>query len=69
MADILIHKPDDMPDINAMQYVYAVIKQGRISDYGNCYCYVSEFSDGTMVFASKRKADIFSIKRKDAVDG
>lgn len=61
MADIIIHKPDFISDYDALRHVLAVIKGGRVSDEGKCYCYVTTFYDGVIVFADKKKADIFNV--------
>lgn len=66
MSDILIHKPDDISDYDALLHVQAVIRDGRVSDNGKCYCYVTQFSNGFIVYANKKKADIFTVtKRRD----
>lgn len=66
MSDILIHKPDDISDYDALLHVQTVIRDGRVSDNGRCYCYVTRFSDGFIVYANKKKADIFTVtKRRD----
>jgi hypothetical protein len=63
MADIIIHKQDDVSDFDALLHVQAVISDGRISGNGTCYCYVTKFSDGFYVYADKKKADIFTARR------
>lgn len=63
MTDIIIHKEDNISDYDALLHVQAVIREGRISDNGRCYCYASEFYDGILVLADKKKADIFTVRR------
>ena len=67
MADIIIHKQDDISDYDALLHVQTVIRDGRISGNGTCYCYVTKFRDGFYVYADKKKADIFTVRR--ACDG
>lgn len=68
MSDILIHKPDTMSDYAALKYVQSVIASGRISQNGKCYTYVTEFSDGIIVYADKKKSDIFTVVQKPVMD-
>lgn len=55
-------------DKEAMAYVMAVIKQGRISNQGKEYCYVTGF-ENARVFAHRttKGTDCFSLVR--LVDG
>lgn len=62
MPDIIIHKPDDVSDYDALLHVQTVIRGGRVSRNGECYCYVTTFMDGFTVYADKKKADIFTVK-------
>lgn len=62
-SNIIIHKADCISDYNALAYIQEVIRGGRISDNGKCYCYVTEFKDGTIVYADKKKSDIFTVTR------
>lgn len=68
MTDILIHKADNISDRDALSHIQAVIREGRISDNGRCYCYVTTFSDGFIVYASKKKADIFTVTNMNMSD-
>ena len=62
MADIIIHKKSDtMSDYDALLHVQTVIRDGRVSNNGKCYCYVTRFRDGVIVYADKKKADIFTV--------
>jgi len=66
MKQMLIKFPDDMPDINALNYVKAVVAEGKVSKNNTLYCFVTEFVDKTCVSVSdKAKHPTFRIwKRK-----
>lgn len=64
-SNIIIHKDNNINDYEALTHVQAVIRGGRISDNGKCYCYVTEFKDGVIVYADKKKSDIFTVVRSD----
>ena len=64
MGNIIIRIQDPaISDYDALLHVQTVIRDGRISDNGKCYCYVTRFQDGIVVFADKKKADIFNVLR------
>jgi hypothetical protein len=66
MSRIIINYDDDIPTQNAINYVDAVIAMGRCSGLNEeSYCYVSQFKDGTIVFADVTKAgtDVFKISK------
>lgn len=64
MSRIIIDNQADLPDVTALQYVITVIRGGRVSDDGQCYCYASTFLDGVVVYASRNKAsDRFVVRR------
>lgn len=66
---IIVRIRDDTPDDKAAACVLAVIKKGRISDNGNSYCYIAEFSDGTIVATHRAKtADVFEVWKGREVD-
>lgn len=65
--DILIHKSDAISDYDALLYIQSVIRNGRISNDGKCYCYVTEFKDGVIVYADKKKVDIFTVTKRRVV--
>lgn len=67
MSRIIINIEDNIPQSQALQYVWNVISQGRISEEGKSYCFVTKFQDGTVVIADKKKADIFCV-RKDVTN-
>ena len=64
MSNIIIHKADDISDYEALLHVQTVIRDGRISKDGKSYCYVTIFSDDIIVYADKKKSDIFTVTRK-----
>lgn len=61
--NIIIHKPDSISDYNALAYIQEVIRGGRISNNGS-YCSVTTFKDGVIVYADKKKSDIFTVTRR-----
>lgn len=66
MDKIIIHKSEDISDYDALLHVQTVIRDGRTSKGGTSYCLVTTFHDGFVVYADKKKADIFTvIRRKD----
>lgn len=62
-SNILIHKADGISDYNALAYIQEVIRGGRISNNGS-YCSVTAFKDGVIVYADKKKSDIFTVTRR-----
>ncbi len=64
MSDILIHKSDHISDYDALLHIQTVIRQGRISRNGEQYAYVTEFNDGFIVYADKKKSDIFTVTKR-----
>lgn len=64
MANILIHKSDQISDYDALLYIQTVIRQGRLSRNGECYAYITEFEDGFIVYADKKKSDIFTVTKR-----
>lgn len=66
MSRIIINYDDDITEQNAIYYVDAVISMGRCSGLNEeSYCYVSQFKDGTVVFADVTKSgtDVFRISK------
>lgn len=49
MSKFIIKVDDSVPDMHAADCVAAVIKQGKISDEGKSYCYVTTFKTGIVV--------------------
>jgi hypothetical protein len=68
MSDILIHKSDHISDYDALLHIETVIRDGRISRNGECYAYVTEFQDGFIVYADKKKSDIFTVTRRPIIE-
>jgi len=64
---MIIHYDDVDPEI-ALMRVMAVVKNGRVSDYSRCYCFVTTFTDQTMVIADRTKTgtDTFRVKLEEA---
>ena len=62
-SNIIIHKDDCISDYNALAYIQEVIRCGRISNNGS-YCSVTTFKDGVIVYADKKKSDIFTVTRR-----
>ena len=65
MSDIIIHKSDDISDYDALLHVQAVIRGGRVSKNETSYSYVTFFRDGIVVYADKKKSDIFTVRREE----
>jgi len=59
---------DGVTDERAAEVLLGVIRNGRISADGACYCYASRFADGVVVVAHRTRAggDGFQVYR-DAV--
>lgn len=55
MSRLIINYDDDIPTSNALHYVKTVVDLDRISGEGSCFCYVTKFKDGTVVFAETTK--------------
>ena len=66
MADIIIHKAYGISDYDALLHVQTVIRGGRVSKTKNgaCYSFVTTFLDGFIVYANKKKADIFTVTKR-----
>ena len=66
MSRLIINYDDDVPTVNAIHYVEAVMSMGRCSGLNEeSYCYVSKFKDGTVVLSDVTKAgtDVFRIRK------
>lgn len=59
-SNIIIHKDDSISDYDALTHIQAVVRGGRISN-NNSYCSVTTFKDGIIVYANRRKTDIFTV--------
>ena len=66
-SNIIIHKDDSISDYDALLHIQTVIRQGRMNNNGKGYCSVTNFKDGIIVFADKKKSDIFTVVRSDKV--
>lgn len=64
MSNIIIHKSDSISDYDALLHIQTVIRDGRVSRNGECYAYVTEFQDGIIVYADKKKSDIFTVTKR-----
>lgn len=49
MRRITISVADDVPDLVAIEKVRRVIENGRMSDDGKCYCYLTSFEVSKIV--------------------
>jgi hypothetical protein len=50
---LIINNRTDKPMLDILPHVSAVIRQGRISNNNNGYCYLTSFHDGVMVSAQQ----------------
>lgn len=65
MKQILIKFPDDMSDMDALNYVRNVVKMGKVSKNNTLYCYWTQFVDNTCVSVNDRaKHPTFRIWRR-----
>lgn len=72
MSRLIINYDDDIPIVNAIHYVEAVISMGRCSGLDEeSYCYASKFKDGTVVLADVTKSgtDVFRLAKENEHDG
>ena len=51
---------DNIDDLTAITLVKQVIEQGKISDNGNSYCYITLFDDISVETRQYRKITMFS---------
>ena len=49
VSKFIIHVADDVLDLNAADCVAAVVRQGKISNDGKSYCYITSFKTGLVV--------------------
>lgn len=65
MSKIIIHKKCEVSDAEALWLVLSVVKKGRISDNGKCYCYASVGPKYAVVANRTRSgSDTFTIQDK-----
>lgn len=62
-SNIIIHIADGINNYDALAYIQEVIRSGRISN-NDSYCSVTTFKDGVIVYADKKKSDIFTVTRR-----
>ena len=55
---------DGIDDLTAVSLVKQVIEQGKISDNGNSYCYLSMFGDICVETRQHRKSPCFRVYKK-----
>ena len=55
---------DNIDDLTAVSLVKQVIEQGKISDNGNSYCYLSMFGDICVETRQHRKSPCFRVYKK-----
>lgn len=61
MRKIYITIKNDITDQQALELVLDVIKDGKISNNGKCYCYCTQIHKN-VIYANKRKNDTFTIE-------
>ena len=54
---------DGIDDLTAVSLVKQVIEQGKISDKGNSYCYITMFGDMCVETRQHRKSPCFRVFR------
>lgn len=55
---------DNIDDLTAISLVKQVIEQGKISNNGNSYCYLTSFSDIFVETRRYRKSPCFRVFKK-----
>ena len=58
---------DNIDDLTAVSLVKQVIEQGKISNNGNSYCYLSIFGDICVETRQHRKSPCFRVYKKKIV--
>ena len=58
---------DNIDDLTAVSLVKQVIEQGKISDNGNSYCYLSIFGNICVETRQHRKSPCFRVYKKNRV--
>lgn len=63
MGNIIIkNKSHRIDDVLALWYVQQVIEEGRVSDTGTAYCYLTVFNTNIVVNAKRnKKSDTFLV--------
>ena len=69
MGKIIINIQDDLDPDDAVRRVANIISEGRISNNGNDYCYVTTWVNGTTVTAKRnKKSDTFTVFKTNSND-
>lgn len=68
MKKIILKNYTDINDVDALKYFCDVMIMGRLSTKykkNDCYCYVTSFNDGKVVFAdiTKNGTDILTLQK------
>jgi len=61
MGKIIINS-ECIDDSSALTYVLKVILQGKISNEGTQYCYITQFESGHKVYADKTKSGTYTFR-------
>ena len=56
---------DNIDDLTAINLVKQVIEQGKISNYGNSYCYLTVFNDISVETRQYRKSPCFRVYKNN----
>ena len=60
MEKIIVENRTDRPMAEILELVASIVAQGRVSDSGRQYCYVSIFREGLVITATRdRRSDRF----------
>lgn len=69
MSKIVINNTSSFSDEEALQRVAKVVSHGRISNFGNDYCFVTLWTDGCMVQSVRNeKSDTFHVLNDERND-
>jgi len=68
MSKIIIRNQANIPDTVAISMVSRIIKKGRVSDFGKCYCYATIFDWNNVSVAvhakQNKNSDTFTVNTK-----
>ena len=66
MNNIIIKNNSDLTDVDCLRYVIEVVKQGRISNDNQQYCFITKFLSGAVVssYTTKTKTDVFIVTKE-----
>lgn len=66
MKSIKIKFPDEMSEQDALLYLQATIRKGRISKNNTSFCYATQFANGVVIQADRIKdVDVFTISKNE----